>query len=170
MKGRSKMYKEIEIQRGDIWEKAKFEDIKAGDTFKNSGLVMTAASDAFPKPENNFPGNWAVKTTGKAKPYKTDSIMTGSALIAIERARQKDQEGWTPEHDEEHDENELALAAACYAMPDQMRSIFNLRKRLWPWSPDWWKPTPDNRIKELVKAGALIAAEIDRIQREKNSI
>ena len=32
---------------------------------------------------------------------------------------------------------------------------------------EWWKPTPKNRVRELVKAGALIAAEIDRLQRDK---
>jgi hypothetical protein len=34
----------------------------------------------------------------------------------------------------------------------------------WPWDQDWWKPSPDP-IRNLVKAGALIAAEIDRLQR-----
>jgi hypothetical protein len=34
----------------------------------------------------------------------------------------------------------------------------------WPWSPDWFKPSPDP-IRDLVKVGALAAAEIDRIQR-----
>jgi hypothetical protein len=37
--------------------------------------------------------------------------------------------------------------------------------RYWPWDREWWKPTPNNRIRELAKAGALIAAEIDRLQR-----
>jgi hypothetical protein len=36
---------------------------------------------------------------------------------------------------------------------------------LWPFFTRPWKPTPDNRIRELEKAGALIAAEIDRLQR-----
>lgn len=36
---------------------------------------------------------------------------------------------------------------------------------MWPFSQEWWKPTPDDRIRELAKAGALIAAEIDRLQR-----
>lgn len=39
----------------------------------------------------------------------------------------------------------------------------------WPWHPKWWKPTPDDRIRELAKAGALIAAEIDRLQRMERS-
>jgi len=34
---------------------------------------------------------------------------------------------------------------------------------LWPWSPMWWRPTTQRR--DLVKAGALIMAEIERIDR-----
>lgn len=37
--------------------------------------------------------------------------------------------------------------------------------REWPWDASWWKPSPDP-IANLVKAGALIAAEIDRLQRK----
>lgn len=33
----------------------------------------------------------------------------------------------------------------------------------WPWDPSWWKPSPDP-VANLVKAGALIAAEIDRLR------
>jgi hypothetical protein len=40
---------------------------------------------------------------------------------------------------------------------------------LWPFAPERWKPSPSNRIRELVKAGALIAAEIDRLQRTKET-
>jgi hypothetical protein len=36
---------------------------------------------------------------------------------------------------------------------------------VWPFTEHWWKPTPNNRIRELEKAGALIAAEIDRLLR-----
>ena len=35
----------------------------------------------------------------------------------------------------------------------------------WPWSDKWWKPK--DKIRDLVRAGALIAAEIDRLQRLK---
>jgi hypothetical protein len=35
----------------------------------------------------------------------------------------------------------------------------------WPWNFKWWKPHPDNRIRDFEKAGALIAAEIDRLLR-----
>lgn len=88
----------------------------------------------------------------------------GIELIAAERQRQIEKEGWTAGHDKQHENGELALAAICYAFGDSVRNsgVINF-KRLWPWGAEWWKPTPDNRIRELVKAGALIAAEIDRL-------
>lgn len=101
--------------------------------------------------------------------------MTGIELIAQERERQISKEGWTAEHDAEHAEGELAVAAACYAIPGDDRELID-RGRLagivpsaWPWDSAWWKPGP-TRVRELVKAGALIAAEIDRLQRLAPSI
>lgn len=88
-------------------------------------------------------------------------VTDGVALIAAERRRQMDVEGWTPEHDDEHAWGELALAAVCYAMPEPGRG--HPFPRWWPWDASWWKPS--DRIRELVKAGALIAAEIERLQR-----
>jgi len=52
----------------------------------------------------------------------------------------------------------VAIAAAAYASPRKTRKY-----RTSPWNVVWWKPTPDDRIRELAKAGALIAAEIDRL-------
>ena len=37
----------------------------------------------------------------------------------------------------------------------------------WPWNYDWWKPTPDNRIRELEKGIAQGMAEIDRLERKE---
>lgn len=104
--------------------------------------------------------------------------MDGAALIAVERQRQVSAEGWTLEHDDEHGKGELAQAGACYAWPAP-RPIFV--KKAWPWKLQWWKPTipasgTDStrqekmvaRIRDLVKAGALIAAEIDRLQRRRS--
>lgn len=91
-------------------------------------------------------------------------------MIAAERARQVSKEGWTTEHDDGHHPGELALAAACYAIPEGRRVPIGMKvpgnpPALWPWEIDWWKPTPNDRIRELVKAGALIAAEIELLQR-----
>ena len=93
--------------------------------------------------------------------------MNGVELIAAERQRQIDVEGWSALHDRQWTTDELALAAACYAVPEEVRRAESKSpvKRYWPFGPAWWKPTPHDRIRELVKAGALIAAEIDRLQR-----
>lgn len=93
-----------------------------------------------------------------------DEPADGVELIAQERLRQIAEEGFTAEHDDEHRAGELAEAASCYAAQYQ-DCRQSLPPTWWPWDREWWKPTPDNRIGELVRAGALIAAEIDRLQR-----
>lgn len=92
---------------------------------------------------------------------------TGIELIADERKRQIEVEGWTPEHDALHKNGELADAAACYAGLTRRDHKFSFRvPNSWPFRIFDWKPTPNDRVRELVKAGALIAAEIDRIQNQ----
>lgn len=86
-------------------------------------------------------------------------MKTGIEIIADERKRQIESEGWSAEHDKQYTDGSLAIAAASYALAKG-----HLIPTFWPWDKKWWKPTPENRIKELAKAGALIAAEIDRIQ------
>ncbi len=95
-------------------------------------------------------------------------MKTGIELIAEERERHTSEEGWDVDHDNEHTQEELATAGALYAMPAKFRQLDSSFVGVpirWPWQRMWWKPSPENRVKELVKAGALIAAEIDRIQR-----
>lgn len=87
----------------------------------------------------------------------------GAAMIAFERRRQVDAEGWTPEHDDEHGGGELVDAAVAY-LRCGLTSASDA-KFPWPWATDWWKPS-DDPITNLVRAGALIAAEIDRLLRE----
>lgn len=97
----------------------------------------------------------------------------GVQVILSERIRQMEVEGWTPEHDEQHADGSLAKAAACYAVAEELREAGRPRlPGFWPmsWDEEWFKPTPDDRIRELAKAGALIAAEIDRLLREKRKI
>jgi hypothetical protein len=89
----------------------------------------------------------------------TPSAGEGIALITAERQRQVSVEGWTPEHDDEHENGELASAAMAYAWGAPMYAGV----RLWPWEANWWKP--GDRIREIAKAGALLAAEIDRLKR-----
>lgn len=96
---------------------------------------------------------------------------TGVELIADERQRQIEKEGWTPEHDIfEHRHGQLIDAAVSYALTEEERKqLCHLTKTdeevppTWPFEKEYWKPCPNDRIKELVKAGALIAEEIDRL-------
>lgn len=93
----------------------------------------------------------------------------GVTAIAAERARQVDVEGWTSGHDDMHRRGELALAAESYLFGTRTAPN-NEPPSMWPstWSSEWWK-TPEDYRKSLVKAGALIAAEIDRIDRRRQS-
>lgn len=89
--------------------------------------------------------------------------------FAVERRRQVAEEGWTPDHDDEHRAGELALGAAAYAaysssLTDGTRSVGELALKLWPWQWSWWKPTTLRR--NLVKAGALLIAEVERLDRK----
>jgi hypothetical protein len=98
--------------------------------------------------------------------------------VLAERQRQVEAEGWTYEHDDddEHGQGEMAKAAACYAWSGSGHHAFTALysmdtrwfdtasiKRVWPWNMEWWKPS--DRRRDLVKAGALILAEIERLDR-----
>jgi len=114
----------------------------------------------------------------------------GIMRIVKERMRQVLEEKFTAQHDDEHDHGELAKAAVCYASPLPIYVASELTKGFqfsdpWPWSSRWdkrmqygenrvkrsFRPTHpcscslDERIDLLTKAGALIAAEIDRLLR-----
>ena len=98
-------------------------------------------------------------------PYPTpgDLLAWGSQAVldvAAERRRQIEAEGWTPEHDDEHVAGELATAGASYALVAVGYGLLALRT--WPW-PAGLKPNTPRR--DLVKAGALILAEIERLDR-----
>ena len=124
-----------------------------------------------------------------------DLMATGNELIREERWRQVYEEGRDSGCDAEYRNDQLACAAACYAMPHDIRvsAIAGAQKAvpaLWPWDAKWWKPgfepplrdrghrpSPPRgdeqlvgRIRELVKAGALIAAEIDRLQGKRREL
>ena len=94
----------------------------------------------------------------------------GAELIAAERRRQIEAEGWTPEHDDEHDGHDLTLAAESYLWATRLQQLGSTAPMptMWPWAESWWKPS-DDQVRNLVRAGALIAAEIDRIQRREAS-
>lgn len=90
--------------------------------------------------------------------------------IAAERRRQVEAEEFYPKHDDSHRYGEMAGAGACYTMNGLKIQNAVLRSRvgdlvadLWPWAQSWWKPT--TRRRDLIKAAALIVAEIERLDR-----
>ena len=123
--------------------------------------------------------------------------LLGVSLIEEERARQIEKEGWSAEHDDGHTKGELAMAACCYAQPERLYKMSSTKDGVyfhdaWPFEPvnlsrscfNWDKRrqfiggnhpmwpdqlSDEQRLDLLVKAGALIAAEIDRLKRLKPS-
>jgi hypothetical protein len=97
-------------------------------------------------------------------------MKSGIELITEERVRQVTVEEWSAEHDFKHKRSELALAAVAYALPDNL-NYENVcgedfeRSNFFPFHHSWFKEGEglEGRIRELSKAGALIAAEIDRL-------
>lgn len=124
----------------------------------------------------------------RAAPAATDEekwLMKALEMIAAERKRQIDCKGYTPQHDDEHSNGELAMAAIAYASPldidadsnepnavvvtdqegdlesvypfaDRPQSLFCGDRRSLP---------TQARIRQLAIAGALIVAEMERLQR-----
>jgi hypothetical protein len=116
---------------------------------------VTVAEICGPQTEARLRDLYAVITAANWMPG-------GAADITAERQRQVTAEGWSPAHDDEHGDSELALAALCYLYAG-IYDPSDFPDRYWPWDRNWWKPS-DNR-RNLVKSGALIAAEIDRLDR-----
>lgn len=109
-----------------------------------------------------------------ATAVRNDALEAGPAMpwtpgdagrdVLAERRRQLQVEGWSAEHDDAYKAGEMACAAACYAVASISDAIgYNFVPTMWPWAASWWKPTTTRR--NLVKAGALIIAEIERLDR-----
>ncbi|MBX6349686.1 hypothetical protein ISD61_32380, partial [Pseudomonas aeruginosa] len=114
---------------------------------------------AFPDMQSHsyYPAGTVIKLPSPSNP-----IPQAWLDVQAERRRQVEAEGWTPEHDDEHNGGELADAAACYALWAGGINPGNWRE-FWPWAPEWLKHSEPRRM--LVKAAALILAEIQRLDR-----
>ena len=95
--------------------------------------------------------------------------------VIAERKRQVEAERWTAEHDDQHGTGALAAGGACYALLAASRAAGQFgseywrdryardARALWPWDEEWWKPKDSRR--DLIRAAALIVAEIERLDR-----
>jgi hypothetical protein len=114
----------------------------------------------------------------------------GVTRITAERRRQLGVKGYSAGHDDDHGDG-LAMAAVCYAACVAGERIYVMEGNQgdgvisfvdpWPWDTSSDKrswvdggvesPTPGSKkaIRMLEKAGALIAAEIDRQLRMRES-
>ena len=104
-------------------------------------------------------------------PTPGDLLAWGSRAVldvAAERRRQVEAEGWTPLHDDAHDVGDLSSAAMGYAQSAACQLshdgvTLEGTPLFWPWEASWFKPSTARR--DLIKAGALILAEIERLDR-----
>lgn len=118
-------------------------------------------------------------------------MKSGVELIAEERKRQIEVEGWDNLHDSDHDNMQLAGAAGCYVANAINKDYFEDKARFevyvsaqnkmffgaehgdwqdgWPWDEKWDKRKKHDTKRSLVIAGALIAAELDRLNTEQEA-
>ena len=115
---------------------------------------------------------------------KKEQQITGIQLVTEERNRQIEKEGYTLRHDlRMYDFNDqLTIAAICYALPpkinskelksalltDESKKEDDYRNYYFPWQLVYFKPSPEDRIRELTKAAALLVAQIDVLLNKKD--
>lgn len=103
--------------------------------------------------------------TACAEVLQEREFQTGAAAhdVLAERRRQITAEGWTPAHDDLYVAAELPRAAAAYIL----NGANDDAPCIWPFTSKWWKPK-DART-NYVRAGAMILAEIDRLDRAEQA-
>jgi hypothetical protein len=105
--------------------------------------------------------------------------MTAMEDVASERKRQIEVEKYMTDEDDTYVDGQLARAAVCYATTAIVTASLLSRgldpaliaekskiagvPSSWPWDHAWWKPRGARR--DLVRAAALIIAEIERLDR-----
>jgi hypothetical protein len=141
---------------------------KALSTAPTTGSALIANTDEW---HAGYTAGYIAAEKDATPASPAASALTDAARdVLMERERQMSAEGWTPSHDDEHGNQELAAAAACYALcayrPEEAwvrDPACRVPPKYWPWVTRWWKPKSPRR--DLVKAGALILAEIERLDR-----
>ena len=163
----------MRVKIGSQWHDSELEPIcvqlSVGEQRQIAGMDRAAAPN----------GKYAVFPSGWERQQAIEWMSDGEhatgwpiAAILAERRRQVSVEGWTPEHDDSHTDGDLAKAAAAYALNASSDANHAAGVRLaelkiaptaWPWCSTWWKPR--HRRRDLVRAGALVVAELERLNR-----
>jgi hypothetical protein len=100
------------------------------------------------------------------EPGEPMPALTAIDLAIAEVGRIRNVKGFSEERDDGYVNNELAEAAACYMFLSTERSdAGGGGPAWWPWDSDTFKPSPDDRKRELTKGIALALCELDRVIR-----
>ncbi|MHC1701507.1 MAG: hypothetical protein AB9900_11070 [Humidesulfovibrio sp.] len=146
---------------------ARITDVKSGELIKGVKRVVMEITPKGRKCSLEF---LDAQLEGE---FLAPGASAGVQIIAIERSRQIEHHGWTPQHDAQHKFGELAQVGACYAKyaasqesheQGDSTPLYNpFKAGDWPasWNRDYWRPSTDP-ARNLAKAGALIAADLDR--------
>lgn len=147
-------------------------------------IISTGGTESHSGPglycwAHEYPEEGAIKLDGNSPtalsaPPASEQLTAAARDVLAERRRQVEAEQWTPEHDDRYRQRQLAMAAACYAAAVPVHDVLDysdgkIENRVpampsaWPWTRAWWKPGTARQ--NLVKAGALILAEIERLDR-----
>jgi hypothetical protein len=130
-----------------------------------------------------MPADWKLRTKNllaAPRVQATQDETTAVQDVLAERQRQQVVEGYSPAHDDGHPDGSIAKAASCYALCAGIGTAtaggyehhYEFAKMYaeaacpsppWPWDEDAWKPKSPRR--DLVRAAALILAEIERLDR-----
>ena len=156
----------IEQLKEVLWDTNKYLDQTYADLIEHLGAEWLAASivdELSPALSSalSTPDDLSALRAHDEKLLATNTQAAKDVLA--ERERQKSVEGWTPEHDDQHRKGALAAAGGCYALFADYYLAEGHPPEFWPWDAKWWKPSLARR--NLIKAGALIIAEIERLDR-----
>jgi len=129
------------------------------------GAVVEAVAEGFEGTRHVYP----LAQLTHYSPSGAGPLNDAARDVLAERRRQIEVEGRTPAWDDVHRQGELARAAATYALasahwPEVWTVLDKPVRENWPWALRWWKPK--DRRRDLVRAGALILAEIERLDRK----
>lgn len=156
------MHASGETELARIWTKVEQIRAKQAAKPKHSPLPEHVPA-ASPAPAQGKQDVQAVELELYRMAYGSTAPTDAAMDVLAERQRQIKAEGWTPEHDDDHGNGDLARAAGCYALYSARYYPPGNPPGVWPWAPEWWKPT--ERRRNLVKSAALVLAEIERIDR-----